>query len=863
VESDVPNLTAYESDSGAHEAKAADGVVPRVAVVGVHGIGHHEAGATVNAMADLLMSLPSYDPEHPNPARPSDYQAFRSIGIQIPLQPVQVTKGEAPEKRKLSESLTEGSAVFARRAIHRGPAAPGENGNLFTEQLLENYEGVGDGNVYKTTKLEGRRSAKGGRGAAEVHIYEVLWADLASPDNTFLSFFLALFQLILHLGSLSRLAVDTTASEQKGARWTAFRAVQRYAVRMLQIPLPLLKIILLITLVSCIPNIYDKLSGSKLLPVALAVLAGMVIAFIVLKTANRLVARNPWIWSILALIPGGLAGAAVATLIVRKTMGPHTADVAAAILIWIILGGGLLYYVLGRYDEVRSGAKLSGWALYAACLAVFAGYAIFANISVEQAAFWTAEWIIAAIRLSWWLLFAFAFLALVLGSLAWRLEGNREKKARARAAVRTSRFALALPCLLFLQITSLIWASLFFLADRIRTPLPLPKALPLPFFSPEVLTAPPYGSSLIKAMLIPHPLRAAAAAGGDYLHGALAWSVGYQAPISLALFLLALCLLGWWVLPGVVTEKFRLRNEQQPPRNSTNKVSRHLGAWMSRGLDATSVVTFLFWTGMFVAPVAFYLFPCWLQDRLEVDTIFLVTKWVVAISSAVLAGLVKYGSPVLEAVLDVDNYLRTGPTDETPRAKIFERYVSTLRYLARYRGTDGRGYDSIVIVAHSLGTLISADLLRFLVAKGGLEEEKIPITLFTMGSPIRQLLNRFFPHLYDWVCPIPDNGLRPLPRPLGPNPPAAFTNPVPPNPAELGVCKWVNAYRSGDYVGRSLWLEEWYNRTDGGKGDGRYPQPVHEPTCEDRTEMCIGAGAHTHYWDDTAPDVAEKLDDLI
>jgi len=27
--------------------------------------------------------------------------------------------------------------------------------------------------------------------------------------------------------------------------------------------------------------------------------------------------------------------------------------------------------------------------------------------------------------------------------------------------------------------------------------------------------------------------------------------------------------------------------------------------------------------------------------------------------------------------------------------------------------------------------------------------------------------------------------------------------------------------------------------------------------------MCIGAGAHTHYWDQSAPDIAEKLDDLI
>jgi hypothetical protein len=28
-------------------------------------------------------------------------------------------------------------------------------------------------------------------------------------------------------------------------------------------------------------------------------------------------------------------------------------------------------------------------------------------------------------------------------------------------------------------------------------------------------------------------------------------------------------------------------------------------------------------------------------------------------------------------------------------------------------------------------------------------------------------------------------------------------------------------------------------------------------------EFCIGAGAHTHYWDDTAPDIAQALNQFI
>ena len=40
--------------------------------------------------------------------------------------------------------------------------------------------------------------------------------------------------------------------------------------------------------------------------------------------------------------------------------------------------------------------------------------------SVPQATLWTAERIIAALRASWILLVLLAFLALVLGALAWR-----------------------------------------------------------------------------------------------------------------------------------------------------------------------------------------------------------------------------------------------------------------------------------------------------------------------------------------------------------------------------------------------------------------------------------------------------------
>ncbi len=131
-----------------------------------------------------------------------------------------------------------------------------------------------------------------------------------------------------------------------------------------------------------------------------------------------------------------------------------------------------------------------------------------------------------------------------------------------------------------------------------------------------------------------------------------------------------------------------------------------------------------------------------------------------------------------------------------------------------------------------------------------------------MGNPTRQLLNRFFPYLYDWVRSEPDNGLHPLPAPPRTTP-ASIPKTQPPHPYDLGLNYWVNAYRSGDYVGRSVWLDEWYLRTPN-DADPNTAWPLLVKSADGtHAEMCIGAGAHTHYMDDTAPDIAWMLDQLI
>jgi hypothetical protein len=92
-----------------------------------------------------------------------------------------------------------------------------------------------------------------------------------------------------------------------------------------------------------------------------------------------------------------------------------------------------------------------------------------------------------------------------------------------------------------------------------------------------------------------------------------------------------------------------------------------------------------------------------------------------------------------------------------------------------------------------------------------------------------------------------------------------------PSPAELGVVRWVNVYRSGDYVGRALWRLDraarvWQCRApadpDAWPVDAE-PDAVASSKDGTRREFCIGPGAHTHYWDGTGALVAAELDRLL
>jgi hypothetical protein len=145
------------------------------------------------------------------------------------------------------------------------------------------------------------------------------------------------------------------------------------------------------------------------------------------------------------------------------------------------------------------------------------------------------------------------------------------------------------------------------------------------------------------------------------------------------------------------------------------------------------------------------------------------------------------------------------------------RYVSLLRHLER------EGYERIVVISHSQGTVITLDLLRYLKARHpAFLAQLAPIDLLTFGSPLRQLYAARFRGIYGWARNA--------------------------NLSDAGLASWGNGYGSGDYVGRNLWkgnLQTLLQST-----------PPHKQGCY---EFCTGALGHIHYFDKHSPGVATAI----
>lgn len=772
----------------AHDSRDEKKETPRmkIAVVTVHGVADQQPEETANTVTNLLLHL---DPD----TERSRYTGFKTHHLRIPLRRVRV-----------EPAMPEFDGSDSEKCQHQ-----------FLRDQLEHYKELDPAATYQTIRNEGpRRSADGAE--KEVHIYEMYWADLSRLGNSFLTFFVELYQLLFHLCTVAAKTARFAAAQHPTRTWKTFSGSIHLASHFIRLPIPIanLFVLALVALAASAQIPEDSPLVRNIVIAVACLVAGVAVAFGLRKiVAPRL---WPYVLIAIALLVMGL------WLIIAPNM--TSSDGVACLLhveVWAVLLF-LLWKVLTSYDKRHPGARNWGRGIGLLATALLVGFAIWRDPNVLAACTFSAKILLKGLGVFWALTIFLAAFAWFVGLFA--IKGT-DPAARPRAcrAVFTANLVTALTGFVMLVINISLWGLVALLLRK--APAKYDAVVALGKSITEHLTK----ETILPGMTTLLILMAA---------GSL-WAV-------------------WSLVPTVRSEI------QTPPPESKSS------DWIGQSL--TKAFRVMTWSGYIAIGCFSFLFLIAIVLHIAGDPVGFLITWDKAKSATIFGSfsgvillfliapfflkgfVVKLSAGFrqgLDVALDVINYLREHPDDYTIRAQIFARYASLLRYICNWRALhDGAGYDRIIICAHSQGTMLTVDLLRFLQVERDPDLQFLDtpdhIRLFTMGCPLRQLYGLRFPHLYDWARHSGD------PRP-GQDLPAD----QPPDPTRLlSVGQWVNAYRSGDYVGRNLWRSE----KDADVYDIR---AVVEDPQKTRREFCIGGGAHIHYWDKTAARIAVELDELI
>jgi hypothetical protein len=848
-----------------------DGPLSTIAVVAVHGIGDQPPRSSARSIADLLLRLRIGSGEN------SLYTTFGERPIRVPVRPARVGDGPGPYPHE----------------------------HAFMREQLIDYQSTAE--PYETIRLDGQRLVEDNAGSlvpqADIHVYEMYWADLSRFRGRVLSVFAELYQLFFHVAHLGALAIDHALVEHKtSALWRAFRGFHGIAVHMLTVLVPTL----FLTVLATVMGLMVLGVPATLKPALFAGLVGVgTLAGGGVLSYRGGLHRSAAAWVAVPIL--AIVGAAFAwRFAVLETHDVHLDR--ALIMSWVALSGVGLWVVYRAYDRRRPTAFRFGMGAYALFAILTTALVVTAS---HTSAIYNALINVFEIEMFGAILVwaGFYFAGASSGVLGWLVSKPLAAEARDRAkrVAWTARATLAISATSVLLVSFVMWSALL-AAFGSRLPREQPTLL-FDLFGPAWTYA-------------------------GVFDNAISVTAGPGTPI-VVLFVVVLAIAGLIALvpaairearPSHVGHSFKQRahngaagSDAEWQRQSTDDAaSERLGWWLTTGLGVTGVLM----TMQFVA--LFYILPlaniAHFVTQGSIETFYAMqrsaSEWIlragalvvgVQVGAVALSGWAGANAlgfrTMLDALLDVDSYLRRHPRDDTPRARIAERFASLMRYLSHWRG-EKYGYKAIIFVTHSQGTVITADMLNYLQCE---EDDELTYLrtqargeppawtmkrqyLFTVGSPLRDLYSFAFPHLYGWV-----RGEHP---PTGASRGSGFARNVSrtleehaglgqrvaapaiglraaPDPFDLGVARWVNAYRSGDYVGRSLWraampeVGDWWLRSAPADARTRHPDDVapviyaSEDAVGSRREVCIGAGAHTHYWDETAKAVALELDALI
>lgn len=720
-----------------------------------------------------------------------------------------------------------------------------------------------------TVRLEGDRqlsSSSQNSYSQPVHIYEMYWADLSRLQNEFFRVFGEFYQLLFHLSRIGNRQVTglkrTYQPESQYPRiWTLYARCQKWAEQSLTLAFPLLNFVMIVSaliIVPCglIPEPILPMMPAVVVILALAALIGEFVwqfsGFSTQKLKQSMWATISKLKSKVAIVLGGfsLLSLKIEALGEYRYLAVLSGAVLVAIELWIA----------GKYDNRRPNAmKIARWlnGLWAILLIVLLSQAPNTWEGIVQTCLKLILFFLGPLLLAWSLFNLGQIIAWFCGYFLTYTEPKSKVNSKVISKIRrgawTARLSLSLSSALFLLVTMTVWYTFTVFSQKLLevsidyVPVGLTKLIG----ADSCVTS----SSLLHVDCFVKQLLITASTsffGSVLLILAIPLIVGAIA-----------------FLPSLLAEIFpTISSGDEESKQRDNPIKDRGERWLSRGLTwlygATEIFTFvmilfavlnIWMLGLkfmessslpVLAPLAkgqlsffktltsFGMSPL---SKFSPDELlpFFTILIVSSATSLVALGsrLAKFTSGIrdlLDVVLDVDSYLRVHPRGDNPKARIFNRYTSLIRYLCNSPLMEQK-YDAIIIISHSQGTVITADLLRVLqVSYKSLTEldpelqtfanaNVLPVYLYTMGSPLRQLYSMAFPTLYGWMDNLP-------------------------SARSFGLTQWKNVYCSGDYVGRAL-------------VDSDNDKP------EQFDEDCIGSGAHTHYWDNIRPEVAKGLDDLI
>jgi hypothetical protein len=799
---------------------------PRVAVVVVHGIADQKAGETVRQLARLLC--------HGAAGEPRFVQGeVREVLVPVArLEPGNVcmalaTAQELPAKGHNRPGAPSGFFQQLDKAC--AEQAPQQDmGCDLNDYLLSRLELSDSDALYQSSRVSLKhRSTK-----TSVDLFEMYWADLSRLGQGGLAALGSLYRLFVSLSTLSATVVDQAAlGQSQRVAWSWLQRLHAWSAWLLRGPALLVQLgMLLLFLVGA----FAAVPIEQQQPVLVGLFG--IGAFALLALALFVQVRSARTWKSVLLGGGAFLSGALAIYAQWDGRG-HIYLYLGAICVVMAVAG---FWLVQRYARGVHGVRWLGHAMVALtivllCVQAWAVYPYVTTIYewLLAAALSVGERLFALMLLVWTVFVVVQLVALVLG--LWL---GRDATPAVQCSLYTARLGLVVATALFAVLSLVLWSVLSYVAGNWLDDIP-------------------YEATFFDAGTWP--------SGSAYLDARVRSLGGFFTPLVVLSTLLGIA--GFMVLAPALLEEIKPTTniDATGPRPGAAEWTGRLGGWMSRASSAVgSTLKVLLPAGAILGSVLYLAFATrqfaflagfdgaivqtlngWL-DYFQGETLVAAGKWLAGGALTVAALGSRFSNTfgrlrvALDAVSDVSNYFDDPPDGQSPRARIYSRYVSLLSYLR------AAGYQRIVIVSHSQGTVISADLLRYLHAQERLQTVTgdLPLSLLTVGSPLRDLYAERFPLLYGWMGEVSED----------------FAN-ARPTAADIGVREWVNACRSGDYVGRFLWTPV--------TGAARFKVATldehghaNATRAGDRAEFCLGAGGHTRYFSNDALVLAREIERL-